>query len=245
MADTVLITGGTSGIGLALAKRYQKDGNTVLIVGRNTEKLQKTVEENPGLLPILADVSLEEDRIRLFETVARDYPEVNIVINNAGIQQRTDLMQLDWAFWKKEIDTNFDAPIHLCGLFAPFLAGKPHAVLVNVSSGLAFRPPVHVPIYGATKAGLHSFTYTLREQLQPHGIQVIEIIPPAVNTNLGGPGVHARAADLDAFADSVYQDLLQGKEEIGYLYTQQMAGKTRRELEAGWGGRSPERSKAD
>jgi uncharacterized oxidoreductase len=239
MADTILITGGTSGIGLALAKRYLADANRVLIVGRNAEKLDATVAENPGLIPLLADVSIEEDRIRLFETVARDYPDVNIVINNAGIQQRVNLMELDWAFWKKEIDTNFDAPIHLCGLFAPFLKGKAHAVLCNVSSGLAFRPPVNVPVYGATKAGMHSFTYTLREQLKEHGIEVIEIIPPAVNTNLGGPGVHAHAADLDAFADSVYHDLLAGKEEIGFLYTQQMAGKTKRELEAGWGNRRP------
>ena len=129
MADTILITGGTSGIGLALAKRYLADANRVLIVGRNAEKLDATVAENPGLIPLLADVSIEEDRIRLFETVARDYPDVNIVINNAGIQQRVNLMELDWEVWKKEIDTNFDAPIHLSGLFAPFLKGKEHAVL--------------------------------------------------------------------------------------------------------------------
>lgn len=234
MADTVLITGGTSGIGMALAVRYLKDGNKVIIVGRNKEKIQRTLEENPGLYSILADVSIEEDRLRLYETVRRDYPEVNIVINNAGIQQRLDLMDMDWQVWKKEIDTNFDAPIHLCGLFAPFLEGKEHAVIVNVSSGLAFRPPTHVPVYGATKAGLHSFTYTLREQLKSRGIDVIEIIPPAVNTNLGGPGVHANAVDVNVFADSVYGDLLQGKEEIGFLYTQQMAGKTRRDMETGW-----------
>ena len=234
MADTVLITGGTSGIGLALAKRYLADGNRVLIVGRNKEKLAETTAAVPGLIPILADVSLEEDRVRLFETVSGDYPDVNIVINNAGIQQRLDLMQLDWSVWKKEIDTNFDAPIHLCGLFAPFLQGKEHAVLVNVSSGLAFRPPTWVPVYGATKAGIHSFTYTLREQLKGQGIEVIEIIPPAVNTNLGGPGVHAHAVSVDAFADSVYAQLLEGKEEIGFLYTEKMAGKTRKEMETGW-----------
>ena len=234
MADTVLITGGTSGIGLALAKRYLNDGNTVIIAGRNEAKLQQTALDNPGLLTILADVSLEEDRVRLYETVVQKYPEVNIVINNAGIQQRLNLMELDWNVWKKEIDTNFDAPIHLCGLFAPFLAGKEHAVLVNVSSGLAFRPPTGVPVYGATKAGLHSFTYTLREQLKDHGITVIEIIPPAVNTNLGGPGVHAHAVSVEDFADSVYQELLQENEEIGFLYTKRFTGKTRREMEEGW-----------
>ena len=234
MADTVLITGGTSGIGLALAKRYLADGNRVLIVGKNREKLDKTVEENPGLIPLLADVSREEDRVQLFKTVSEQYPEVNVLINNAGIQQRLDLMKLDWEVWKKEIDTNFDAPIHLCGLFAPFLKGKEHALIVNVSSGLAFRPPVNVPVYGATKAGIHSFTYTLREQLKDQGIDVIEIIPPAVNTNLGGPGVHAHAVSVDEFADSVYAELLKGNEEIGFLYTVKMVGKTRKEMEARW-----------
>ena len=231
MKDTVLITGATSGIGLALAKRYLADGNKVIIVGRNEEKLKTTAEENPGLIPVLSDVSLEEDRIRLYETVVKEYPDVNIFINNAGIQQRLDMMEMDWEAWQKEIDTDFTAPIHLCGLFAPFLKGKEHAVLVNVSSGLAFRPPVNMPIYGAVKAGLHSFTWTLREQLRQHGISVIEIIPPAVNTNLGGPGVHAYAADLDAFTDSVYPELLEGKEEIGYLYTKNVEGKTKREME--------------
>ena len=234
MADTVLITGGTSGIGLALAKRYLADGNRVLIVGKNREKLDKTVGENPGLIPLLADVSREEDRVQLFKTVSEQYPEVNVLINNAGIQQRLDLMKLDWEVWKKEIDTNFDAPIHLCGLFAPFLKGKEHALIVNVSSGLAFRPPVNVPVYGATKAGIHSFTYTLREQLKDQGIDVIEIIPPAVNTNLGGPGVHAHAVSVDEFADSVYAELLKGNEEIGFLYTVKMVGKTRKEMEARW-----------
>ena len=223
MADTVLITGATSGIGLALAKRYSADKNKVIIVGKDPVKLEKTVSENPDLIPVLADVSFEEQRVWLFETIAEKYPDVNIVINNAGIQQRLDLMDLNWEVWKKEIDTNFDAPIHLSGLFAPFLKGKTHPVLVNVSSGLAFMQPVHVPVYGATKAGLHSFTATLREQLKPQGIKVIEIILPAVNTNLGGPGVHANAANLDEFADSVYKDLLAEKEAIGYLYTARFA----------------------
>ena len=164
----------------------------------------------------------------------RDPPALRQHMESWDGQVFLDLMELDWAVWKKEIDTNFDAPIHLCGLFAPFLKGKAHAVLVNVSSGLAFRPPVNVPVYGATKAGLHSFTYVLREQLKAHGITVLEIIPPAVNTNLGGPGVHSHAVSVDDFADSVYQDLLLEKEEIGFLYTKKMAGKTRREMEEGW-----------
>ncbi|MBR2809199.1 MAG: SDR family NAD(P)-dependent oxidoreductase [Erysipelotrichaceae bacterium] len=229
--DTILITGATSGIGLALAKRYLADGNKVIIVGRNEEKLQNTVKDNPGLIPLLCDVSIEENRIKLFEIVSRDYPEVNILINNAGIQQRSLLCDLDWQDWKKELDTNLDAPIHLCNLFVPFLKGKDNATIINVTSGLAFRPMNNMPVYCATKAGLHSFTYILREQLRDMNISVLEIIPPAVNTNLGGPGVHSSATDVDIFTDSVYPKLLAGQEEIGFEFSQAFEGKTRRELE--------------
>ncbi|MCR4893755.1 MAG: SDR family NAD(P)-dependent oxidoreductase [Eubacteriales bacterium] len=230
--DSVLITGATSGIGLALAKRYLADGARVIIVGRSREKLERTVSENPGMIPVLSDVSIEADRIRLFETVRDDYPDVNILINNAGIQQRLDLARMDWEVWKKEIDTNFTAPIHLCGLFIPLLRGKQHAVIVNVSSGLGFFPMAHAPVYCATKAGLHSFTYTLREQLKDSGIEVIEVIPPSVDTNLGGSGVHSGATDVDEFTDSVYGQLIRGEEEIGYGFTKQFAGRTAAERQA-------------
>ncbi|MBO5999611.1 MAG: SDR family NAD(P)-dependent oxidoreductase [Lachnospiraceae bacterium] len=180
---------------------------------------------------ILADVSIEEDRLRLFETVKGSCPELNVLINNAGIQQRLDLSEMDWEVWKKEIATNLEAPIHLCGLFAPFLEGKENAQIINVGSGLAFRPPVHVPVYGATKAGIHSFTFALREQLWEKGITVMEIIPPAVNTNLGGAGVHAAGVDLDEFADSVYRDILDRKDEIVYGFSAMTADRTRREME--------------
>ncbi|MBO4359774.1 MAG: SDR family NAD(P)-dependent oxidoreductase [Eubacteriaceae bacterium] len=234
--DCVLITGGTSGIGLALAKRYLADGAKVIIVGRSAEKLGNTLRENPGLIPILSDVSREEDRTALFETVVRDYPDVNILINNAGIQQRLDLMDMDWEVWNKEIETNFAAPVHLCGLFAPFLKDKKDPLIVNVSSGLGFRPFPHVPVYCATKAGLHAFTYALREQMGRHGIKVIEIIPPSVNTNLGGPGVHSQATDVDEFTDSVYAELRQGREEIGYGFTSRFVGRTKAQMESMRGG---------
>ncbi len=231
MKNTVLITGGTSGIGLALAVRYQRSGDCVIICGRNPEKLAKAAAEHPGLETVLCDVSAETDRVKLLETVQEKYPALNILINNAGIQQRLDLTAMDWAVWKKEIATNLEAPIHLCGLFVPFLAGKENAEIINVGSGLAFRPPVWVPVYGATKAGVHSFTFTLREQLRDKGITVREIVPPAVNTDLGGPGLHTAGADLNEFADSVYADILAGAEEIGFGYTKGMADRTRREME--------------
>ena len=232
MKNTVLITGGNSGIGLALAIRYLKDGNTVIICGRNQDKLEKTALENPGLKTILADVSREEDRSRLFETVKTSYPETNILINNAGIQQRIDVTAMDWQMWKNEINTNLEAPMHLSGLFVPFLAGKENAQIINVTSGLAFRPPLWAPVYGATKAGMHSFTFVLREQLREKGVTVKEIIPPAVGTNLRGEAAPRSGADIDEFADSVYQDLLTEKEEVGFGYTNSIVDMTRRTLEA-------------
>ena len=233
MKNTVLITGGTSGIGLALATRFLKDGNTVIICGRNEGKLRKAAEAHPGLHTVQADVSAAEDRVRLYETVKESYADLNVLVNNAGIQQNTNMMAFDWELAKKEIATNFEAPIHLCGLFAPFLAGKENAQIINVSSGLAFRPPVWVPVYGATKAGIHSFTFTLREQLRDKGIGVKEIIPPAVATHLGDGSVQGYGVDLEQFADSVYKDILSGEQEIGFEYTKGTEDKTRRELEQG------------
>ena len=141
-------------------------------------------------------------------------------------------MEMDWESWNSEIETNFTAPVHLCGLFAPFLKGKEHPVIVNVSSGLGFRPFGHMPVYCATKAGLHAFTYALREQMKGYGIEVIEIIPPSVDTNLGGPGVHSGATDLDEFTDSVYAELIEGHEEIGYQFTRQFVGRTKQEMQS-------------
>ena len=232
MKNTVVITGGTSGIGLALAKRFLDGGDVTIICGRNSSKLQQTAAEHPGLHTILADVSREQDRHSLFETVKADYPEANILINNAGIQQKLDVSSMDWDAWKTELETNLNAPIQLCGLFVPFFAEKEHAQIINVSSGLAFRPPIWAPVYGATKAGMHSFTFTLREQLRSTGIRVQEVIPPAVGTNLGGGASQGFGADVDEFADSVYQDILAGKEEIGFGYTTGAIDKTRRELES-------------
>ena len=178
-----------------------------------------------------ADVGLEEDRLRLFETVKESYPDLNILINNAGIQQKIDVTAMDWEKWKNEININMEAPMHLCGLFVPFLAGKENAQIANVSSGLAFRPPVWAPVYGTTKAGMHSFTFILREQLRGKGVTVKEIIPPSVETNLDGGASKGIGVDLDAFADSIYKDLLSDKEEIGFGYTNSVADMTRRKLE--------------
>ena len=122
----------------------------------------------------------------------------------------------DWALLGSELDTNFAAPVHLSLLLGRHLASRKDPAVINVTYGLAFTPMAAAPVYSATKAAMHSFSISLRAQLAPAGIQVIEIAPPAVDTDLGGKGVHTYGVPLDEFADSVMRDLEAGKEEIGY-----------------------------
>ncbi|SFM08289.1 short chain dehydrogenase [Paenibacillus sp. 1_12] len=145
---------------------------------------------------------------------------VNVLVNNAGIQQRFNVFKADaknnWSYFCKEITTNIEAPFHLSMLFAPYFATKEEAAIINVISGLAFTPFVIAPIYSATKAAIHSFTMSLRHQLSETSVEVIEVAPPAVNTDLGGAGLHVHGEPLDAFADGIYKGLEEGKKEIGY-----------------------------
>ncbi|PLT30596.1 SDR family oxidoreductase [Peribacillus deserti] len=216
--NTILITGGSSGIGLAFAERFLKRGNTVIVCGRSEEKLSQAKEKFPELHTRVCDVSVESDRVSLLEWVKSSYPEVNILVNNAGIQQRFNLLEQtkDWSYYNQEIKANFEAPIHLTMLFLNHLAEKEKAGILNVTSGLAFTPMAIAPIYCATKAALHSFTISLRHQLSKTNIEVFEIAPPAVNTDLGGPGLHTFGEPLDEFADGIFEGLDSNQQEIGY-----------------------------
>ncbi|WP_053217569.1 SDR family oxidoreductase [Virgibacillus senegalensis] len=233
--NTILITGGSSGIGLALAQRFLEDNNKVIIVGRNEEKLKKAQQKHPHLHTSVCDVGEEADRTALFEWVKKEFPDVNVLINNAGIQQRANLHQAadHWADYRKEISINVDGPIHLSMLFAPYFAHKEKSGIINVSSGLAFTPGVWVPVYSASKAAIHSFTISLRLQLAETGTEVIEVLPPAVNTDLGGAGQHTFGADLNEFADSVYNRIKQGDLEIGFGASEKRLRASRDELEEG------------
>ena len=217
-ANTILITGGSSGIGLALAERFLARGNRVIICGRRAEKLQAARDRFPGLHIRRCDVADEAQRIALCHWAVKEFPGLNVLVNNAGIQQRIDLQdrQLGWDYYKRELAVNLEAPLHLSQLFIPHLLKRPRPVIINVSSGLAFMPPVWAPVYGATKAGLHSFTFGLRRQLAEAGLEVIEIIPPAVDTDLGGPGRHTFGVPVDEFADEVFKGLENGGEEVGH-----------------------------
>jgi len=177
---TVLITGGTSGIGLALAKRFLMGGNTAIVTGTNAQKAEAVKQDLPALTVELADM---RDRQALERLVYR-YSDVNILINNAGIQYNYEFADLAVAPEQitTELDINFLSPLYLTKLFLPQLLRHPTAAIINVSSGLGIVPKQSAPVYCASKAALHSFTKALRWQLEGTSVRVFEIIPPIVDT---------------------------------------------------------------
>lgn len=177
---TVLITGGTSGIGLALAKRFLREGNAVIVTGTNAQKAEAVQQELPALTVELADMR----DFQALEKLVHHYPDVNILINNAGVQYNYDFA--DPAIGPEQIATELDinllGPLHLTKLFLPQLLRHPTAAIINVSSGLGIVPKQSAPVYCASKAALHSFTKALRWQLEGTSVRVFEIIPPIVDT---------------------------------------------------------------
>ncbi len=189
--NTILITGGATGIGLALADLFLSQGNDVIICARTVENLQKAKERLPKLHTIKCDVSIEREREKLHEWAISNFPETNILINNAGIQRMIDLRNGpdDLLRYLKEdggdeIDINFKAYVYLAAHFIPDFIKKKEAAIVNVSSGLGFIPIASMPVYCATKAAVHSFSVSLRHQLKDTSIRVFEVIPPTVDTEL-------------------------------------------------------------
>jgi uncharacterized oxidoreductase len=233
--NTILITGGTSGIGYALAERFFKTVNQVIICGRRAQMLQEVQQKMPGLVVRVCDVSQEEERLSLLAWANKEFPKINVLVNNAGIQRKVNLLQTTemctWSYYNQEIATNLEAPIHLAMLFVPSLSLQDNAAILNVSSGLAFTPLAAAPIYSATKAALHSFSMTLRHQLIGKA-EVIEIAPPAVNTDLGGVGLHTFGIPRDEFADAVFDRLKQGKIEIGIGTSEKAIRMSRDEIDA-------------
>jgi uncharacterized oxidoreductase len=190
--NTILITGGTSGIGLAFAEAFYKAGSTVIICGRRTDRLENIARNMPGIITYRSDVSDEKQRLQLCNRVLADHPETNMLMNNAGIQLPADLTRpVDLALVREEVETNLIAPIHLGSLFAAHLATRPNAALINITSGLAFVPIAFMPVYCATKAALHSVTLSWRHQMRGTGVRVFEIAPPSTDTELG----HQRRTD--------------------------------------------------
>jgi uncharacterized oxidoreductase len=184
--NTVLITGGTSGIGRAFAEEFLKRGNTVIICGRRQDRLEDIRQQHPRIVTRVADVAEGTQREALARWVLQEYPQTNVLINNAGLQLLADLTRpVDLQRIYQEIDTNLVAPIHLSSLLTPHFSTRDRAAIVNISSGLAFVPLSFMPVYCATKAAIHSLTLSLRHQLRETPVQVFEIAPPAVDTELG------------------------------------------------------------
>jgi uncharacterized oxidoreductase len=214
---TVLVTGGASGIGLALAERFLRAGSRVAICGRREEKLREARERFPELATRVCDLARAEERVALSRWATAELPELDVLVNNAGVQRRVRLTEPEpWEETEAEISINFDAAVHLSLLLLPHLRGRERAAIVNVTSGLSFVPMSIAPVYCATKAALRSFTLSLRQQLAGTTVEVVEIIPPAVNTDLGGPGLHTFGAPLEEFADAVMSRMARGEEEIAY-----------------------------
>ena len=232
--NTILITGGGSGIGLALTERLHAAGNTVLICGRDAAKLQAAAERLPGLRTLVCDVAQATERQRLLEWATTEAPQLNVLLNNAGIQRQVSVFETDepWADTASEIAINLEAPVHLTMLCLRHWHAQRHSgpVVINVSSGLGFVPLARVPVYSATKAAIHSFTQSLRQQLAGSPVQVIEVIPPAVHTELGGTD-HSFGVPLAEYADDVLRQLATDQLEITYGFSAKASQASRPELD--------------
>jgi short-subunit dehydrogenase involved in D-alanine esterification of teichoic acids len=184
--NTVLITGGGSGIGLALARAFADKDNKVIVCGRNTDKLEAARQENPHIDVLACDISSDQDQQRLVGHVTQHYPNLNILINNAGIQHNYTFSDGDDHAGRieNEVNINFVAHLKLIDRMLPFLMKRPSAAIVNVTSALALVPKQDAPVYCATKAAMHNFTKTLRYQMEDTSVKVFEIIPPLVDTEM-------------------------------------------------------------
>lgn len=238
--QTVLLTGGTSGIGLHLALALLERGNQVIICGRRQDKLAELAAQHPGLVTYACDVSDAAQREQLAAWAIATYPSLNVLVNNAGLMQLFDLTEpLDNQRVTTEVTTNLVAPIHLGGLLVAHLQQQPTAAIVNVTSGLAFTPLATVPVYCATKAALHAYCLSLRYQLRHTAVKVFEIIPPAVRTELGNADGYDRSRDElmdpDEFTQEVLRVLAQDQYEVGIG----MAEGLRQQREALFGALNP------
>lgn len=212
--NKILITGGATGIGLGLTERFIQENNTVIIIGRRESALEQVKAKFPTVITKVCDLAVEDERVALYDWIMANHIDLNVLVNNAGIQKWVSVN--DPGFYKsakEEIATNIEAPIHLTSLFIQL---KSLTTVMNVTSGLAFSPFAKVPVYSATKAFFRSFTLSLRHLLKEKNIEVIEIIPPALNTDLGGVGLHDAHPSVSDFIVSIFEQLKEGKNELTF-----------------------------
>jgi uncharacterized oxidoreductase len=235
--NKILITGGASGIGFGLAERFVQENNTVIICGRREAALKEAADKLPSIITRVCDLTIASEREELYKWIEKEHDDLDILINNAGIQQWMAVS--DDNFFqraKEEITINIEAPLHLVSLFQNLPSLR---VIMNVTSGLSFSPLTKTPVYCGTKAFLHSFTLSLRHLLKSKHIEVIELIPPALNTDLGGKGIHDFAPPVSGFIDATFEQLKQGKTEITYGFSEAMIKAGPEEIRAAFAKMNP------
>jgi uncharacterized oxidoreductase len=238
--NTVLITGGATGIGFALAETFVGAGSEVIVCGRRKGRLENAKRKLPAINIRQCDVSVESERQNLLHWTITRFPHLNMLINNAGIQRSVDLTSpaADRPIPKRddEVNINLFAPIRLCALFIPELMKRQKSAIVNISSGLAFVPIATMPIYCATKAAIHSFTISLRHQLKDTSIRVFEAAPPTTDTELDSSFAGEREAYRGISPKEVAAEIAAGirvnKEEIIVGEAQGLYRAARRDPEA-------------
>jgi len=236
--NTVLITGGSSGIGYAMAEAFLEAGSTVVICARGEQRLLDAQRRHPKLHTRVCDVADREARQALAAFMAERFPQVNVLVNNAGVQRDIDLTHgvEEFLAGENELRVNLEAPIILSALLIPLLARNPQPALINVSSGLGFVPMAAMPVYCASKAGMHALSMVMRVQLGKLGIKVFEIVPPMVDTALNPAGRAKRGgfiAGLGAqdFVVAVMRGLGDDVPEIGYGMTAGYSQASRADLD--------------
>jgi uncharacterized oxidoreductase len=212
---TVLVTGGTSGIGLGIAESFLQSKSKVIVCGRNKEKLSTVKDNFPDMIVLHCDVGTAAQRKKLAEDVLRRFPDLDVLVNNAGVQRYIDLKKGydELKSGEDEIAINFVATVELTSLFIGHLMKRPSAAIINVSSGLGFMPMPNTPVYSATKAAIHTYSLVLRQQLKDTSVKVIEIVPPMVDTDLNKEGRNAVHLKFRGISVSEYiQTVMKGLE---------------------------------
>ena len=235
---TVLVTGGTSGIGLGIAEAFHRSGSRIIVCGRDRKKLSMVEKKFPGIAALPCDVGDVRQRENLAAKVLRRFHGLDILVNNAGIQRYIDLKKGydELKSGEDEIAINFVSTVELTALFIGHMMSRASAAVINVSSGLGFTPMLNMPIYNATKAAIHTYSLVLRQQLKDTSVKVIEIVPPMVDTGLNKEGrdrahLKFRGISLSEYIPTVIKGLENDAEMIFYGDGEKILSESRRESE--------------